>query len=67
MACSSYYDVSQDDAHLTIGYALFRREVWRDVANAEAKLLMLSYAFDVRMSDVPVNAADRATTTRDPS
>lgn len=48
VGCSSYYDVSLDDAHLTIGYTLFRREVWRDVVNAEAKLLMLRYAFEVR-------------------
>lgn len=48
VGCSSYYDVSLDDAHLTIGYTMFRREVWRDVMNAEAKLLMLRYAFEVR-------------------
>ena len=48
VGCSSYYDVSLDDAHLTIGYTVFRREVWRDVANPETKLLMLQYAFDDR-------------------
>ena len=42
---TSFYDVSLDDAHLSVGYTMFRPEVQGDVVNAEAKLLMLRYAF----------------------
>lgn len=45
---SSFYAISLPDAHVTIGYTLFRPEVHGDVVNPEAKLLMLRYAFAQR-------------------
>lgn len=45
VGATSYYAVSLADAHLSIGYTLFRPEVHGDVVNPEAKLLMLRYAF----------------------
>ena len=44
---SSYLDVSVPDARLEIGSTAYDRRVWGTVVNPEAKLLLLSHAFDV--------------------
>jgi RimJ/RimL family protein N-acetyltransferase len=44
---SSYLDVSVPDARLEIGSTAYDRRVWGSAVNPEAKLLLLSHAFDV--------------------
>jgi RimJ/RimL family protein N-acetyltransferase len=44
---SSYLDVSVTDARLEIGSTAYDRRVWGTAVNPEAKLLLLSHAFDV--------------------
>jgi RimJ/RimL family protein N-acetyltransferase len=44
---SSYLDVSVPDARLEIGSTAYDRRVWGTAVNPEAKLLLLSHAFDV--------------------
>ena len=44
---SSYLDVSVIDARLEIGSTAYDRRVWGTAVNPEAKLLLLSHAFDV--------------------
>lgn len=44
---SSYLDVSVPDARLEIGSTAYDRRVWGTSVNPEAKLLLLSHAFDV--------------------
>ena len=44
---SSYLDVSVTDARLEIGSTSYDRRVWGTAVNPEAKLLLLSHAFDV--------------------
>jgi len=43
---SSYMDVSVTDARLEIGATAYVRAVWGSTVNPEAKLLLLSHAFD---------------------
>ena len=43
---SSYLDVSVPDARLEIGSTAYDRRVWGTAVNPEAKLLLLSHAFD---------------------
>lgn len=43
---SSYLDVSPADARLEIGATAYSRSVWGTNVNADAKLRLLSYAFD---------------------
>jgi RimJ/RimL family protein N-acetyltransferase len=44
---SSYLDVSVIDARLEIGSTAYDQRVWGTAVNPEAKLLLLSHAFDV--------------------
>ncbi len=44
---SSYLDVSVADARLEIGSTAYDSRVWGSAVNPEAKLLLLSHAFDV--------------------
>ena len=46
VGCSSFYDVSIDNSHLSIGYTTYRPEVWGTNVNPATKLLLLGYAFD---------------------
>jgi RimJ/RimL family protein N-acetyltransferase len=43
---SSYLDVSASDARLEIGSTAYDPRVWASAVNPEAKLLLLSHAFD---------------------
>lgn len=43
---SSYYKVSVPQSHLSVGYTMFTKPVWGDVANAESKLLLIGYAIE---------------------
>ena len=43
---SSYHDVSVPDARLEIGSTAYDPRVWGSAVNPEAKLLLLSHAFD---------------------
>jgi N-acetyltransferase len=44
---SSYHDVSVPDARLEIGSTAYDQRVWGSAVNPEAKLLLLTHAFDV--------------------
>ncbi len=46
VGCSSFYDVSIDNSHLSIGYTTYRPEVWGTDVNPATKRLLLGYAFD---------------------
>ncbi|MFF3287398.1 GNAT family N-acetyltransferase [Streptomyces sp. NPDC003023] len=43
---TAYLDVSEEDEHLEIGWTWYGRAYWRTAVNTEAKLLLLSHAFD---------------------
>lgn len=44
---SSYYDVSPDNSHVSIGYTTYAPQVWGTAVNPATKLLLLQHAFEV--------------------
>ncbi|MFI6153884.1 GNAT family N-acetyltransferase [Kitasatospora sp. NPDC051170] len=43
---TGYHDFSAQDEYLEIGATLYARSVWRTAVNTEAKLLLLTHAFE---------------------
>ncbi|MEU0988938.1 GNAT family protein [Streptomyces sp. NPDC005953] len=43
---STYLDIEVDDERLEIGWTWYGREHWRTAVNSEAKLLLLTHAFE---------------------
>jgi N-acetyltransferase len=43
---TTYLDIVTEDERLEIGYTWYGREYWRSAVNTEAKLLLLTYAFE---------------------
>jgi RimJ/RimL family protein N-acetyltransferase len=43
---SSFLDIAPRDRRIEIGWTFYARRVWRSAVNTEAKLLLLSHAFD---------------------
>jgi RimJ/RimL family protein N-acetyltransferase len=43
---TAYYDIQLENKRLTLGYSWYAPEVWGSVVNPEAKLLMLTQAFE---------------------
>jgi RimJ/RimL family protein N-acetyltransferase/nitroimidazol reductase NimA-like FMN-containing flavoprotein (pyridoxamine 5'-phosphate oxidase superfamily) len=43
---TSYYDISEVHQHLAIGYTQIGKPWWRTAVNTEAKLLLLTHAFE---------------------
>lgn len=46
LGATAYYDTQWDNKRLTLGYSWYIPEVWGSVVNPEAKLLMLTQAFE---------------------
>lgn len=46
LGATAYYDTQWDNKRLTLGYSWYTPEVWGSVVNPEAKLLMLTQAFE---------------------
>jgi RimJ/RimL family protein N-acetyltransferase len=46
LGATAYYDIQLDNKRLTLGYSWYTPEVWGSVVNPEAKLLMLTQAFE---------------------
>jgi N-acetyltransferase len=45
---TSFMDISEHDRTLEIGSTIYAREFWRTAVNTEAKLLLLTQAFEVK-------------------
>ncbi|ARF79303.1 GNAT family N-acetyltransferase [Kitasatospora aureofaciens] len=43
---TGYYDLNAKDEYLEIGGTMYARSVWRTAVNTEAKLLLLTHAFE---------------------